>query len=104
MASQNCRPYLSAWPQCAHLPEPSNLRALPKHPLRRATGPCAVTRMAMPEEDWQLMFDAVKSRLSTLLATPATAAVALAECVEALDRLQKQLPRGASEASKQEHP
>lgn len=47
----------------------------------------------IPEADWHLMFDAVKSRLSTVVCSPASAAVAVAECVAALDWLQKQLPR-----------
>ncbi len=50
--------------------------------------------MAIPEADWHLLFDAVKSRLSaSVISTPATAAVIVAECVEALNWLQRQLPR-----------
>lgn len=81
MASQNPRRLLPAWPHCALVPKSPTPRVMPEHPT-------------IPEADWHLLFDAVKYRLSaTVFSTPATAVVAVAECVEALDWLQRQLPR-----------
>jgi hypothetical protein len=90
MASQNPRRHLSAWPHCALVPKsptptPS---VMPKLPASPAPG------MAIPEDDWHLMFDAVKSRLSAAFSQPDTAAATVSECVEALAWLQAQLPRG----------
>ena len=86
MASQNPRRHLYAWSHCALVPKSPAPRVMPEHPAS----------MAIPEADWHLLFDAVKSRLSAAFSKPATAATTVAECVEALDWLQRQLPRDGS--------
>jgi hypothetical protein len=76
-------------------PEASMTRIVPCRTAAQAPepgpGPLVDTGGVLSEDEWHLLFNAVKSRLRTVVDNPATAATVIPECLEALDWLQHEL-------------
>ncbi len=69
-----------AWRDEAPEPAPAIMRIVP----RRAH---VVGRVS--DEEWHLLFDAVRLRLAAATGQPETLAAVVTECVDALERLQR---------------
>ena len=91
LAAQNPCRNTPNWRDGARETEASAERSLPRPPGAPAAELPFDTNGRLSASDWNLLFDAVQCRLLAAARSPATAAVVVPECVDALERLRGML-------------